>query len=475
MGIFGFGTSANKKAIKNTSSTPDLYNQILFNIPMRGTPIASEYNLLEYVKTYSNNSLVFALVDWKASRASEIRPCLYQIKDKKLAKEYRKFNGVYVNDYELKQLAKLKERSYEEVELSTIADTDLTYGKIKKLFRNPAPLFTWKQFVYHYMASRDVSGFCVIWANRVGLSINKINVESLNPLPSHLLQIIGGTQFEPIRGYKIINATYTKEFAAADSLLLRNHSFNYDNQGGFLYGTPRIQAALNEIDTYKASKLRELYGFQTGDSTHVIFPRDKEVSEAYANQSSQEKQSFKDAILRMLGQKNRQNIAISGFPLDSILLDTPLSESRTTEAQKSIREILGAVWHINPTLLGSQESSSYNNIKEISKISLRDGVFPEMRELCEGLHDFLIAPSLKDHELQFDYDVFEEFSQDIKMQSEALRNMDYLSDNEKRSWFDYEPIPDERATTPQKYWDIVNVPNDNSYQDPTLNDNTGQK
>jgi hypothetical protein len=454
MGLLGFGSSNKKTVNTTTHSSANLYNQLLFSIPYRGMPITTEYNLNEYVKTYANNSLVFALIDWKAGRASEIKPCLYKVKDKTLAKEYRKFNGIYLNAYELKQLAALKERSYEEVDLSATTSTDLTYGKIKKLFRQPAPLFTWKQFIYHYMSSRDVSGFCVIWANRVGSSISKVNVESLNPLPSHLIQIIGGTQFDPIQGYKIINASYTKEFRADDSLLLRNHSFNYDNQGSFLYGTPRIQAALNEIDTYKASKLRELYGFQTGDSTNILFPRDKEVSEAYNQQSPQEKQSFKDVILRMFGQKNRQNVAVSGFPLDAIRLDAPLSESRTQEAQKAIKEILGAVWHINPVLLGSQESSSYNNLKEVSKISLRDGVFPEMRELCEGLHDFLVAPTLKDHELQFDYDVFEEFSQDIKYQSEALRNMDFLSDNEKRAWLEYMPLPmkDARMDLPQKYW-----------------------
>ncbi|HEY1056237.1 MAG TPA: phage portal protein [Emticicia sp.] len=453
MGFLGFGAS-NKKTINTAAdSSANLYNQLLFSIPYRGMPITTEYNLYEYTKTYSSHSLVYALIDWKAGRASEIRPCLYQIKDKTLAKEYRKFNGIYINDYERKQLATLKERCYQEIDLSAITTTDLTYGKIKKLFRQPAPLFTWKQFVYHYMASRDVAGFCVIWANRVSNSLSKVNIESLNPLPSQLVQIIGGTQFDPIRGYKIINATYSKEFKAEDSLLLRNHSFNYDNQGGFLYGTPRIQAALNEIDTYKASKLRELYGFQTGDSTNILFPRDKELSEAYNQQSPQEKQHFKDVILRIFGQKNRQNVAVSGFPLDAIRLDAPLSESRTQEAQKSIREVLGAVWHINPVLLGSQEASSYNNIKEVSKISLRDGVFPEMRELCEALNDFLVTPFLKDHELEFDYDVFEEFSQDIKFQSEALKNMDFLSDNEKRAWLDYGPLADAKADLPQRFWE----------------------
>ncbi len=461
MGFLGFGSS-NKKTINTSAAssaavdTANLYNQLLFSIPYRGMPITTEYNLHEYTRTYANNSLVFALIDWKASRASEIRPCLYEIKDKALAKEYRKFNGIYINDYERKQLASLKERSYTEIDLATVSATDLTYGKLKKLFRQPAPLFTWKQFVYHYMASRDVAGFCVIWANRVSKSLSKVNIESLNPLPSHLVQIVGGTQFEPIQGYKIINATYQKVLDVDSAFLLRNHSFNYDNQGGFLYGTPRIQAALNEIDTYKASKLRELYGFQTGDSTNILFPRDKDISEAYNQQSPQEKQTFKDVILRMFGQKNRHNVAVSGFPLDAIRLDAPLSESRTQEAQKTIREILGAVWHINPVLLGSQEASSYNNLKEVSKISLRDGVFPEMRELCEALHEFVVQPYLKDHELQFDYDVFEEFSQDIKYQSEALRNMDFLTDNEKRAWLDYEPLSDAKADLPRGLWEINN-------------------
>jgi len=453
------------KADSNQST--NLYNAAVFSLPLRGMPVTTPYNLEKYSKIFDTNALIYALIDWKASRACEIKPEIYKIKDTSAAKEYKKWNGIYVEKYELKKLAALKSAAYEEIDLSGISVDDRTYGKLKKILKQPSPLFNWKQYIYHIVSTMDVSGFQPIWGNRLTSGLNAGKFEGLYPLPAYQTEIIGGTSFDPIRGYKIKGNDYTKEFLAEDVMLLRSHSFNYDSQGSFLYGTPRVKVALKEIDTYNASKERELYGFQTGDSSTIIFPRDKEVSEAFENQGPEEKEGFISRIFKRLKQKNRENVAITGFPLDSIKIDTPLSESRTNEAQKSIIEILCAVWHISPVLMGSQESSSYNNLKEVGKISLRDAVFPVMREVCEAHDDFLIPTFGKDLTLQFDFDVFEEFSEDIKVQAEALEKMPFLSDNEKRAWIDYDPIEDERANLPQSYWDIGYIPNDGTYNDTT--------
>ena len=464
MGLFDFLSSTKKApSVVSASERDNLFNQIFFSIPSNGIPIPNSYSLQEFADFYDTNALIYALIDWKASRAAEIQPVLYLIKDTKSAKEFKKWNGKYINEYELKQLAKVKAVAYEEIDLNAVTTSDLTYGKLKQIFKQPSPLYSWKQFVYMYMASRDVSGFSAIWGNRLDSGLNKGKIQSLYPLPSHITQIIGGTQFEPIHGYKVIEASYQKEFLAEDTMLLRNHSFKYGVQGEFLYGTPRVKAAVREIKTYNASKLREEFGFVTGDARTLLSPKDRDYAEHLNSLSPESKQKWFDDMFKRLRQTNRENVAVTNVPMDATRIDSPLSESRTTEAQKSILETLCGVWHISPILMGSQASSTFNNMKEVGKISLRDAVFPEMRELGEGLNDFLIKGYGENLELALDFDNFEEFSEDIKVQAEALDKMPFLTDNEKRDWVDYAPLPDDKANLPAAYWDTPIVSNDGSY------------
>ena len=104
-------------------------------------------------------------------------------------------------------------------------------------------------------------------------------------------------------------------------------------------------------------------------------------------------------------------------------------------------------------------------------MALRDAVFPEARDLNQGLNEFWMQTYFnkggENLELVFDYDVFEEFNQDILATANALSKLDILSDNEKRTdWLNYDAIEgEERANKPQKYWDIQLDPL--SYEDNT--------
>lgn len=461
-----FGNTSKKKASSNIDLT-SLYNQVLFSNGSR-VVMRSANDLITLKDYYKDNSIVNALVDWKASRMSEIGVELYRVKDKKLAKEFKKLNGKSTEGYEIKQLLKLKEQAYEEINLEEISVNDVKYGKIKRMLKQPNSLHTWARFVYHYSASRDVSGFQAIWGNRLTDGLNANKIQELYPLPSHLTQIIGGGAMNPIESYRVLISDWNKTFTANDVLLLANHSFDYDINGSQLYGTSKVIAALKEIEAYSYAQEREVYSFQTGDAQTILFPTDREAGEQMQEQKSIV-QDWKDKMFRMLGQKNRSNISVSPYGLDSIKVGTPLKDTNTTESKASAISSICGVWHINPIIIGVNATNTDSKIKEVTKMALRDAVFPEARDLNQGLNDFWMSTfSDKGEQLElvFDYEVFEEFNQDILATANALSKLTMISDNEARAdWLNYAPLEDERADKPQKYWDIqldpLNYENDN--------------
>lgn len=257
-------SSSQKKAASNIDLA-NIYNQTMFSYANRMI-LKSPSDLITLKDYYKENSIVNALVDWKASRMSEIGVDLYKVKDKKTAKEFKKWNGKFTEAYEIKQLLKLKGQAYEEINLEEVSYNDLNYGKIKRMLKQPNSLHTWARFVYHYSSSRDVSGFQAIWGNRLKLGLNENKLQELYPLPSHLTQIISGGAMNPIESYRVMMSDWNRLFDAKDVLLLANHSFDYDISGSQLYGTSKVMAALKEIEAYKYAQEREVYSFQTGDA-----------------------------------------------------------------------------------------------------------------------------------------------------------------------------------------------------------------
>ncbi len=454
-----FGNSSQKKASTyNNIDLSNIYNQTMFGNAARSI-MQSPSDLITLKNFYKENPIVNALVDWKASRMSEIGVELYKVKDKKTAKEYRKWNGKQTDNYEIKQLEKVKAMAYEEVPLEEISISDIKYGKIKRLLKQPNQYHTWSRFVYHYSASRDMSGFQAIWGNRIPNGLNAQKFEELYPLPSHLTQIVSGGAMKPIDFYRVLINDWNAEYKVEDVLLLASHSFDYDINGSQLYGTSKIIAALKEVEAYKYAQEREVYSYQTGDAQTILFPKDRDTADGMREQKTLV-QEWKDKMFKMLGQKNRSNISVSPYGLEALKVGTALKDTNTTESKAAAISAICGVWHINPIILGINATNTDSKIKEVTKMALRDAVFPEARDLNQGLNEFWMQTYSEkggeNLELVFDYDVFEEFNQDILATANALSKLDVLSDNEKRTdWLNYDAIEgEERADKPQKYWDI---------------------
>jgi phage portal protein BeeE len=451
MGFFSniFKTSKSSEDVLKSYSASNTFNKTVFDFLYKRFGIPKDSKMSDYAQLYSTNSLIYTLIDFKALKSSQVSPQISKILNSSSAKEFKKWNGKYFEKYELLKLAELKKSAYQDVDISTVG-IESEYYKLKKLLTRPNEYMTFSELIYAYSAMMDITGFCVMWGERNKNGLNPTKSDKIYVLPSHLLDIQEGNIYKPVSGYRFGN-NYN-EFKSKDVMHLKTFSMNYANTGEFLYGTSKVKVSINEIMTFIAAKEREYYGFKSGDNATLLLPKNADTVPENL-ETVQGLQLFTDKIRRALKSKDRHNVAVVNTALEAIKIDSPLKDSNTIESKKEIMQILSSIWHLsNRIVFNSPEGSSFNNVKEEFKSSLRNGVFPQLLQFSENFNEFEISPNYKGHEFTFDFDVYPELSEDLYVQMKALEKADYLSDDEKREFIGYQPLAINNSDIPSRYW-----------------------
>jgi hypothetical protein len=220
--------------------------------------------------------------------------------------------------------------------------------------------------------------------------------------------------------------------------------------GSHLYGTSKIQSAYAQLMTYLEATNREYTGFKTGDSAHILFPKSIE-SQIEAQNDPGLLQKFKDAIFRSLRQKDRHQAAVIGQEIGHINLASALKDSNSLEVKREIKNAIASVFHMSSKVVFNDASSaSYNNIVEDKKSTLQNGVFPFLNQLENILSEQMVRPEFG-LLMAFDYDVYPELNPETLTEMSKMKDVDFLSDNEKRKWFDFEPLNVYGSDLPTKY------------------------
>lgn len=432
----------------------NLFNKGVFSQYYQNVPIP-KYDVTKLQEQFKKNSLLFAIMDFKAKKSSQVKPQIVKTVNQADAKEFKKWNSKVADPYERKQLNKLRLKAFEEIELDEITVSDDLY-KLKKILTQPNEYQTFGQFLYAFSCFMDLSGWSAQYNDIMENGINKGKYQNIYELPSNHIEIVAGGIGEPIKEYRMLygfRQTYPAEYVTR----LSSFSFDYNGTGGHLYGTSKVQAAWDELETYNKGKEREYSSFDGGDLRAILMPKLEGLNvDSYEGGTITEKfMKFRDSILRSLKQIGRQKVAIVDQQLDVIQMINKLENNVTKDAKAEVKANVSSVWHMHPDyVFGSSESSTYDNMKMYVSASLRDGVFPDIQMKFEALNEYVIN-NFNGYGLIPDFDVFPELTLDRSTEMERLAKVDFMSDNEKREWMDYSKIEDERAELPSKYWDVA--------------------
>lgn len=410
-------------------------------------------NVARYADLFEVNSVLFTLINFKATKVSQIKPLVYKVKDSGAERMFRSLNGKDLDGdpHKYRELKRSKELGIEEIPLDSIRVIDKEY-RLKKLLTKPNEQNRWDEFMYSLSAFYDIAGWSLMYGAKVKEGSDKGLYAELYSLPTHLLEIVGSSPLDPVSGY-IFDGDFRRTFDAKDCVAIRSFSPRFDRQGSHLYGVSKVKAGWAELMTYIQSKERQHTAFATGDSAHILFPefQDSQLTES----ESGELKSFKDRIFGALRQKDRHSAAIVGQKLGAINLSPTLDKSQTIEAQQDIRDMLAALWNLPPRIVfNDSRSATYNNMVEDKKNALYNGVFPFLNKVEDAINEDIVGP-LYDRKLAFDYDVYPELLPNITDDMVKLDKVSFLTDDEKREFFQYEPLPDRLGEIPTKFQHIA--------------------
>jgi hypothetical protein len=431
-------------------------NRMFYEYVTSNVGIPKPEDVFRYVHQFETNAVLHTLIDYKATKASQIKPLLYRVKDKGAEKEFKSMNTMrdISNDaYFTKKLKDARKRGLEEIDLRTILFTDSLYPLKRLLERPGGDLSRWDEFIYALSATYDITGWALIKKSRGSLRSNNGQLVKMSWIPTQYVDIVGGSPVNPISGY-IYNGDSRIELPASDCVPIRSFSTLYDKSGSNLYGTSKVKAAYRDLMTYNESKERQYTAFKTGDSAHLIFPK-YEGNQIEGEEAAGILNSFRDMIFGGLKKKDRHSAAVLGVSVETANLASPLKDAQTIETQQEIRDILASLWKLPPRLVfNDARSATYNNMDQDKKNALYNGVFPFLYKIEKAIGLEIIEQEYPDIKFAFDYDVYPELMPNITDDMVKVDKVSFLTDDEKRDMFGYEPLPDNLGEIPAKYQHI---------------------
>lgn len=426
------------------------------NIPI---PSLASVNLETYADAIGLNPILYTVMDYKAKKSSQIKPIIVkEVKDKSLVKEFYKWNGKYTDAYEIRQQNKLRKKAFEEIDFDHINQANELFY-LKKILTKPNNYQTFTEFIYATSMFEDLAGWSLFFGERSESFRQKGQFTELYSMPTHLMEIIGGTPMDPISGYRL-KFDYKTVFSIEDAIRISGFSPDYDSRGGHLYGTSKVKVAWSLFQAHAEAVARQYSSNAGGDLRALIMPKagDNFDTNSLGAGGDETKwvQKFKDMILRSFKQKTNQRIAIIGQPVDAIQFQNALDSTVTTSTKLEAKQDIAAVWGLDPSVVFPTEAgTTYTNQADKIANSLRSGVFPSLQKLEENFREEIVKAQFPGYSLIFDYDVYEELTKDQTKEMETLERLTYMTINEKRERIDYERIDDPQADIPVALWNVL--------------------
>lgn len=243
--------------------------------------------------------------------------------------------------------------------------------------------------------------------------LNKGKVQELHMLPSGDVEIIEGTIFEPIRGYRI-EGNYNIELPY--SLVYQGKKFNPNwNEERTLHGMSPLRAAAKTLSKLNQIEVTETKQFENQGAPYILF---KESSgDSMQNRMTDQQ---RDEVIKNVKNAAKENNR--GLPLvlkdkfGKLDLGQKLADMTVIESSNSGVIALCAVYGFPPELLGYGQKT-YSNMATARKAAWTDCIIPNLVTVSETLNECLInnVPDYKGLYFGFDYSEIEELQEGMDL------------------------------------------------------------
>lgn len=402
--IFKSNKSINQlDIVKELTDPAKKVNQALFMQWMgSNVPIWKTDNTETYVNQgYNYNPLVFSIIQWKAQKAAAV-------------------------DFTVCETLPGGKKKYhpEHEALNVIYNPNQWQGK--------------QEFFEQVYGFKEIDGNSYIYAPKLENGINKGKVNELHCLPATITEIVTGTSYEPIGGYVVnYNGMQKGKFEAGEVIHMRYANYDFDF-GSYVYGISPLRSAWRLVQKSNSNIEAAKKSFDNMGALGLLYK--KYEQDMVDLTETQIKQAQYQLDKKVRGTDNKGRILWSEGDYGYLNFGANPVDLALIEDAQMTREELCTVFHVQPQIFGSQQSSSYNNMKEARKISYVDGVLPMVQSFTDEYNRNIMPAYGKNFTLELVTNNIPELQADRKEQTEWLSKALWLTENEKRDIQGFEPI-----------------------------------
>ena len=411
----------------------ELFRQ-MFSMINDGSPIWVGEKQRDYIdKGYAYNDLIYSIISTKFEAARSIDWVAYKVKDKKAFRQYKAYNER--GDTLLKSM-KLKEQALEEVET----------GDAYKLLEKPNDYQSFNEIVQDYFAWTDLMGNFYLYGLE---SLRKEGqFQSIHVAPAHMVEIIAGTQFQPVKGYSIKD-WFTDVISPHKILHIKNWNPDYRSDGRHLYGMSPLKAGGRVLTLDNAGIDASATMFKNQGVRGIIHRSAGQDNHGFTiEQALQLKNKLEQSYNNpdKAGALAATNAQVGFTNIGRTPVDLGILESMQQNLQR-----LCNVFQVPMELFAP--GSTFSNKKEARKHMITTGVIPKLNVFRNRINRWLIQP-YGNYFIDYDMMSIAELQDDIEKVATMLKGMDFITDNEKRRQMDYErydhPLADTLFVSPNR-------------------------
>lgn len=379
-------------------------------------------------KGYNLNDAIYSIVGKNAEKFSQ--PPVYHLKiqkdERKTLREYLLLKKEPVTTHAVKELR----RMYKSMVEDKIVDS-----KLAGLLKKPNRFQSQSEWMEQTFGFRDLTGEANLYVNRG--EAGTLPLELLIIPKPHLNLVVDSNNPWEIQGFEIVIAANQKRVPKEDIIMWKYASYLPLDNHEHLRGQAPLEAArvlmqgMNEADERVAVSNKNA---GAAGLAYLDEPNFKPTAEQINSMRSQ----FNNVVNN---EEMARKIAVLAGKWGYINFGYSLDDLKVLEQYGLGFKRLCRVFRTPPGI-HAEGSDTYENVKQYKRDWVYDLISPRLNQFVGLLNARLLPEFGLDPEtnlIDYSIDALPELTDDLRDQVAALKEADWLSDNEKRSASGYEP------------------------------------
>lgn len=243
--------------------------------------------------------------------------------------------------------------------------------------------------------------------------VNKGKVLELHVLPAADVEIIEGTMFDPVRGYKV-EGNYNVEMEYKDVYHGKMFNPNWGKERS-LHGMSPLRAASKTVSKLNQIEITETKAFENQGPPYILT---KKNNDGQMRMSPEQQASYQKELKKASKAENRGMPTVLKDEFIKLDLGQKLADMVIIESSNNGKLAMCIVYNMPPELFGLG-NATYNNMKEARKAAWTDCLIPLLGTVLNTLNSCLIE-GVKEYEalglhFDFDYSEIEELQEGMEM------------------------------------------------------------